>query len=375
MLNQVNVHRVLIAHRERYLRMARRSSRRFNCRQRINVRIVALPERKSPATPEEPFRPSLNAMLLMVVILLAAIWTWMYSDWFAVFSGTVGLTALISVVPTLRGYMTSDRNKKWGAWIDELLFQSRTATRLYPIAIIMIIVIGFGLYQPLAIKAPETASADTVTISLFKDDDEEPMDVVRVRVEPGGVQRRPSRRPFIGGPDRLVAKSSALPLLEHDMTGLQWRAIDYPFDFWAEPAMLLYPAPTLLAAGLRDKRHDLRIAEIRGEDTQTPCVVQTKYLGEPVWLGTGGRALPVSGNTLMKWRESAALHGARIGMDDLAAQVIATALAPDCLKSLGLADAIEWSLIGSDGTTLQQGRLPIQPDEAYPILVSMEANQ
>ena len=125
--------------------MARSRTRKHESGKRIHVRVVNPPEDTARLLPTEPIRNSVNAILFLALILFCGLWTWLYSDWFAAFSGTVGLTVLLGAVPTLRSFMTSDHNDKWSGWIDTLLFKSRLATLLYPVllAIVLTALVGY----------------------------------------------------------------------------------------------------------------------------------------------------------------------------------------------------------------------------------------
>lgn len=334
----------------------------------ISVRVVAMPDPEPE--PEEEFGPSLNAMLLLAVILLGSLWVWLYSDWFALVSGTIGFAVLLGAVPTLRGYMSSKRNKKWGEWIDRLLFQ-RTATRAVYIILLAVIVIGgFGLSQPIAIRAADHAAPTSVTVTLYGASYAE-ADTVRMQLEPGETRRWPVLRPEVGGPDRVDVSASALPLLERALTGLHWTTIQFPSDFWSDPALLLYPGPSVLKL-LSTDTFDLQIIRSANGTAGSPCLVQEIYLGEPVWLGTGGRALPVTDRSLAKWREQAALHGRRSGPPALEEKVVATPLAPDCLKSIEAGDTIAWELLR--GPVAPKGELVIDRTATYPIEFAMEVS-
>lgn len=352
--------------------MSRRSSRRSGGRSRISVRVIRAAERnKAPAAPPEPFRPSLNAVMLLAVILVGALWTWLYSDWFSVFSSTIGLTAILGVLPAMRGYMSPERNKQWGAWIDHILFQSTLAARVYPILLALIVIVGFGLYQPVTIHSADTAAPGAITLSLHRASTAQPQ-ITRIEVDPGNTHRQPVRRSMIGGPARAVIKAPDAPQLERDLRGLFWPVVRYPFDFWATPAVLLYPAPSVLG-DLRDKTHHLEVTLTRGSVTDQPCTVQKDYLGQPVWLGTGGHALPVSDATVGGWRDQATLYAYRNDPPDLAARVVTTPLSPPCLHSLVAGDTIAWRMLGSDGTYLHMGRFTVAANETYPIEAAMEA--
>lgn len=357
--------------------MSRRSTRRSANRPRVSVRVLntAVPPAPpaAPRQPAEPFRPSLNAVLLLAVIMLAAVWTWLYSDWFSVFSSTIGLTAALGVVPALRGYMSAERNKQWGKWIDDLLFQSRLAQRVYPVLLVLITVVGFGLYQPVTLRVADTADPGAITLALHRGDDTRPM-VTRVEVVPGKTHRQPVRRPLIGGPTRAVLRASDVPPLARDLTGLWWKDIAYPFDFWAAPAVLLYPGPSVLG-DLRDRVYHLEITATRDGVSDPVCKVQRDYLGEPVWLGTGGHDLPVDSEVIGAWRERATLYALRNGPADLADRIITTSIAPDCLQSLAVGDQLNWVLIGSSGASVHGGNFDISQDETYPVSHPMEVTQ
>lgn len=349
--------------------MARSRTRKHESGKRIHVRVVNPPEDTARLLPTEPIRNSVNAILFLALILFCGLWTWLYSDWFAAFSGTVGLTVLLGAVPTLRSFMTSDHNDKWSGWIDTLLFKSRLATLLYPVLLAIVLIVGFGLYQPVAIRSAEAAS-DVVTVTMLGYPDASER-TTRMQLEPDRTQRQPVRRPILGGPDRIVVKARALPIVERSLRGLPWKSLVFPLDFWAEPSILLHPAPSILA-DLRDRRHDLQLTLRRGGEDDVMCLVQEDYLGEPVWLGTKSRALPVSDHIQNAWREQANLHGLRRGPADLEAYVIATPISPDCLTTLEAGDVVEWALLGSGGSPLQQGSVTIGGAETYPLEIAME---
>lgn len=349
--------------------MARNRTRKHESGKRIYVRVVNPPEEPAKILPTEPVRYSINAILLLALILFAGLWTWFYSDWFAAFSGTIGLTVLLGAVPTLRSFMSSDHHDKWSDWIDAVLFKSRAATTVYPILLAILILFGFGLYQPVAIRSAE-AGTDVVTVTLHGYPDGEPR-TSRLQLEPGRTQRQPVRRPILGGPDRVVVNARALPVVERSLTGLAWKSLVFPLDFWAEPSVLLHPAPSILA-DLRDQAHDLWIILKRAGAEDVTCMVQEDYLGEPVWLGTKSRALPVSDQTQNAWREQASLHGLRRGPQNLATYVIATPISPDCLARLVPEDVVEWELLGSGGTALRKGSITIGGTESYPLEIAME---
>lgn len=334
---------------------------------------VVLYERNKARKSEDPFRPSANAILLLACIAAAAVWTWLYSDWFALFSSTVGLTALLGVVPTLRGLMSSSRSAKYTELIDHVLFRSRTAARFYLVLLLAILVVGFGVFKPVSIRAAQSAAPGLLAVA-FTYDDGRASATRRLRAEPGKPHRVPVLRPVFGGPDKVVVSAAAVPVLQRDLTGLYSTEIVYPVDFWSEPVLLLRAHPVILEQ-LNDRKPAFTISVAPEAGTSESCDVQTRYLGEPVWLGTGGRALPVGSSRIDGWRDAAALFAKRTGAKDLDKMVIGSASTAGCAQRLRRGDTVSWKLTAGAGASADEivsDRYKITGQESYPLDIAME---
>ncbi len=353
--------------------MRRGRSKRRLITPQVRQQALVSSQGAAPSHAVEPsFRPSINTALFLASILFAGLWTWFYSDWFAVFSGTIGLTTLLGVVPTVRSYMSKDRDGRYAKAIDNLLFQNAWATYGHVTILGLILVVGFGAFQPITLQATNTSTSTAVSVTLTWTASGR-REAKRLLAEPGASHRLPVLRPQFGGPDAARITAQSLPVLSRDLSNYGWNKVIYPVDFWQAPALLLYPDPSVLLK-LHERQPTLKIAHITPDRGNEDCVVQLQYLGEPVWFGTGGRALPIGANRVAGWREKAALQGIRSqGETGLESKVIGTSITSPCAKELNHGDILEWKLISADGSqTLFSGSITMDLGSLNPIEMAMK---
>ena len=360
-------------------RRIRRVERTYRCRERLRV-VVNLPKDKRRRT-REPRPPSIHLALLLSATALLFYLTWLYSDWFARVSSALGLAALVGVMPTLRGFMADSRRANYAKWLDALLFRGSSAKYAYLVIIASMLFVGVGVFYPISVSSEIDSNTSIIAVTLSWNDRAD-FKVERISTAPRQSTRIGVRRSMFGGPDQVMLSTENLPTLTRSLGGLGWPSFSYPSDFWARPVILVFPAPSVLFA-LRNRVTRLSIAVKREKVTVESCEVSSHYLGEPVWLGTGGSILPIKDSLVQRWRENADLAGARsganaglpYGVSSSSELVVSAPLASKtCLTHLEPKDQVHWTLsVGSSGDeVIGTGELTISGNESYPVELGME---
>jgi hypothetical protein len=311
--------------------------------------------------------------LLLAILILASVWIYYFTNWFPVFGSVLGFGGVLVVVPVLRGLMIEERRRAYADLVDRALFQSSSAV-VYLLLLLSGIVVGFGLMQPLRIAAAPGGQAINLRVTLL--DTGGATRFFRLTLEPNSTFAMPLRQPFLGGTQAIRIVAEGLPQLSRDIGNFAWPRFSLPAMLWSEPVVVLRPEPDLLVE-LSERTPTLTVTRRKADGEESGCVVEQRYLGEPVWLGGGSERIEIDDGTRRRWIAEFEMHGERTGKSNPEALKLLHLLVdqptrPDCIETLSAGDTITWKL-ETPGGVVASGRGEVASDVSYPQEIILRA--
>lgn len=334
-------------------------------------------ESKTGVSAETPVKQNTltgHVPLLLSILIGLSLWIYLYTEFFPVFGSIIGLSGVLVVVPAMRGLMAKKRQEAYAAYFDQLLFQSRRTARVYVACLLAIVIVGFGVYQPVrftntSLDQPISTSYRTVS------GNGETGAWEALYLQPRQTKPMPLMRAAFGGPAALDVKASGLPDFRRDMAGLGWPTISLPADTWWEPVLILRPDADLMSQ-LRARLPRLRL-EVRraGESTAILCQEEQPWIGSPIWIGGGEGSLAVPSKLRTAWQNEHTL--ATLQNPDRGLAILTTGVTRrlDCADEAGRpmrllpSDELHFRIEAGSGDAVSEGTLVIDGNESYPLEV------
>lgn len=303
--------------------------------------------------------------LLLSILIGASLWVYYFTNWFPLFGSVLGLGGVLIVVPALRGLMAESRRMAYASLVDRILFQKPGTARLYLVLLLIGLVFGIVFVQPLSISAPTGAQPMEIRVILVSANGDERLHLARL--EPGSTQAMPLWQPFVGGPREIRVVADGLPRINRRIGSFDWLRLSLPGDFWSRPVVLLRAEPGLIR-DLQNLKPILKIEHQPKDGTATECIVEERYLGEPVWLGGGEDMINVSESMRRQWLQEARMFGARNAQPKLWEVIATIPTRAHCIHTLDIGDLIVWTLVsaGQAKDVLASSSAEIRSDIFYP---------
>ena len=307
--------------------------------------------------------------VMLLLGLLAGLWVHQFTDHFPAFGSVLGLTGILAVIPALGGLMAPERRKRYSAFLDDVLFQRSASLYVYLVALAVLLVIGFGMVRPLQLKNAQSGAALKVEIvELAGDCRAESID--RRTVPALGSSRLPVWHGLGAGSRDLVLHAAGLPSLRVETEFWRWATITFPEDAWQSPLAVIRPGLADIP-GIVQRKPTL---EIRVETDSAPCEAVLRdeipdYVGQAVWVGSGGRSIATPADLLERWQREAALRTTALSARDASKVAQATWVAPQASKigAIGENAVVHWSLKAKNsGVVLAKGSMGLLAGLRYP---------
>lgn len=315
--------------------------------------------------------------LLLAILIGASIWIYTFTSWFPIFGSILGFGGVLMVVPALQGLMSDGRRKAYSTWVDQILFQNRSSARLYVVLLIVGLTAGFLCVQPLRMTNHFQDRSLEVQIGFSQFATDKPP-TRRIRISAGDTHSTPLLQPFLGGPTFVWISSPGLPQIRKKVEGFGWPAMDLPEDLWLQPIVLLRPAPSLLLT-LEDSLPQFEVTLLSDGKVIGKCIIQQKYVGEPVWVGGGRNTFTISDSQLNRWLREFRLAFLRGEIEGESERILTTTLRPRCTESaktfehLKVGNNLKWRLSSRNTDKIfSEGQIEIKEDSEYPLEIKME---
>ena len=323
--------------------------------------------------------------LLLAILIGASIWIYTYTSWFPIFGSILGFGGVLVVVPAMQGLMAPARRQAYAQFVDQLLFQNPRSALAYIVVLCAGLIAGFVCVQPLRLTNHLLNSSLDIRVGFSQHATDKPP-TRHIRINAGDTHSTPLLQPFLNGASYVWVSSPGLPQIRKKVAGFGWPKMDLPEDLWRQPIILLRPSASLLVNLDRTlPKLEVQLTRNGGAESATQtCIVQEKYVGEPVWIGGGKDTFKISDSRLRAWAREfrlAKLRGELEGDESSlsADQILTTTLRPRCedtasaFDHLQIGDSISWRLTSRNANRLiSKGQMKIEPNARFPLEVRLD---
>ncbi|MEM8645510.1 MAG: hypothetical protein AAGF86_04120 [Pseudomonadota bacterium] len=319
--------------------------------------------------------------LLLAILIGASIWIYTFTSWFPIFGSILGFGGVLAVVPVMQGLMSEERRGAYARRVDELLFQNPSSARFYVFLLCVGVFAGFICVQPLQLTNFKQSGSLDVRVGFSQQASDKPP-TRRIRINAGATHSTPLLQPFFGGASYVWVSSPGLPQIRKKVSGFGWPSMTLPDDLWQQPILLLRPSPRLLEELYeREPTFKVFLKRKTGDKEKThPCVIQKKYVGEPLWIGGGRQTFTIDQARIDQWVREFKLARIRREVKGEEEQILTSTLRPSCpekraFEQLKEGDVLTWHM-KRDGTEdpFSLGTFTVDDDLPYPAEVRMLLN-
>jgi hypothetical protein len=243
--------------------------------------------------PPELSRVFANLVFLVVLGVGISAWILIYTDWFPIVGGLLGLGGLFAWIAFVSGLLTKERKEQLQEKFDASFLQSHR-TRLALIAVALLFALWASRHGTVVVQSLGDEHARTLTITRDPPPKRTAFQRLPLHLPPRSVQKVLVATGWTGRTYRV--KLSGLPAIRVKVASLGWLPVASPTKFLAHLALLIRPTERVSA---NMERMPMRLEITRGGKTW--CIPKGKYRGETVWVGCEADVV-VPDRLINRWR-------------------------------------------------------------------------
>jgi len=289
-----------------------------------------------------------NFGLLLLLGIGACTWLLVYTDWFPIVGGLLGLGGVFAWFAFLAHVVNDDRKRQLQTWFDQSIMQAR-AFSVVLIGLLMAGGLAASVHGSVAIEHVQGGVDRVVQITdAYGKELVEP-----TRLGPGGAQKHLVWSGLFGRPEVWI-NVAGLPAIQERVRAWHVVELSVPGSFIRRPVLLVRPSARVSRdAAIEENDLGLAIA-IKGAPVGTPG----PYRGQLIWIGCE-RDVAVPNERWERWRLE--LRGAAVPEGWLAQPI-----AIEAERVLTAGDEIRVTILRKNGTEFVSANTVITPVDNFP---------
>jgi hypothetical protein len=252
------------------------------------------PPQVAAALPPPAFsRVFANLVFLVVLGVGISGWILIYTDWFPIVGGLLGLGGLFAWIAFVSGLLTKARKEQLQEQFDTSFLRSRR-TLLVLIVIPLLFALWASRHGTIIVQSLGDDHDRTLTITRDASPEKTAFQQLPLHLSPRSVRKILVATGWTGSTYRV--KLSGLPAIRLEVPPLRQRLVASPASFLAHPALLVRPTERV---STNMETMPMRLEITRGGKTWS--IPKEKYRGETVWVGCDADVV-IPDRLINRWR-------------------------------------------------------------------------